>query len=641
MRLRWRTTPLLLLALALLGAPAAWAGTWTRIGPEGGTMTSFTSIPGRPATLYAGFLDGGIFRSDDRGATWRYAGRGSGRLAVLALAPDARDPETLYAASRTLGVVKTVNGGSSWKAVTQGLPPLGNLGISAIAADGRTGGLAYAALRQGGLYKTVDGGKRWTALPASAPRDVRLLVTDPRVGGTVYAVTTSGGLLKSTNAGSRWRSIRRGLEGYDTTSSLHIDPRNSQILYTLAANTQQGRLFKTVDGGAKWSPIDTPEDAVFYSFALDPNQPSTLYLGVLEGILRSRDGGKTWDETLGAPEGTQFRVWAGAATVITAPFGGGFFRSADRGDHWTPARGIRALSSMHLAVAPGHLYTLSVTPGAVEQRSDDQGRTWSPLTPLTDRPFRRFGDIFVLDPKTPSTIYAGFNETLARSTDAGDHWDAFSTPPCLLPRFLTLDPVNPENLYVAGDIPLSCPVGPTACGVYRKLGSGDWECIKGELPGIGLSIAAVDPFTPSNLYAFFPGALLRSTDRGSHWSYIALINFLTSIALDPTRPGVVYAGFLRGTGRSYDGGITWDMASTGIPSNSYVEQLVVDPTDGATLYALTVEEVYRSDDEGRTWKRAAPGLGETIVRQIALDPTDPSILYAATAGGGVLRLEQE
>jgi photosystem II stability/assembly factor-like uncharacterized protein len=325
--------------------------------------------------------------------------------------------------------------------------------------------------------------------------------------------------------------------------------------------------------------------------------------------------------------------------VIAAPFRGGFFHSADRGDHWAPATGIQALPSHNVAVAPGRLYTLSL--GLVEQRSDDEGLTWTPLPPLTDRSYRRFGEVFVIDPGTPSTIYAGFDETLARSTDGGDRWEAFPTPGCLRPRVLTLDPANPENLYVAGDIPQSCPFGPEACGVYRKLGSADWECIKGELPGIGLPIAAVDPFTPANLYTFFPDVILRSTDHGSHWSFLARIDFLASIALDPTRPGVVYAGYLGGTARSFDGGETWDLSSAGIPRSQFVSQLVVDPTAGATLYAATQEEVYRSDDEGRTWRRAAPGLGETVVHQVALDPIDPSIVFAATSGGGVLRLEQE
>lgn len=628
----------LLFALALLAAPA-WAATWTRIGPEGGTITAFLSVPGRPATLYAGFLEGGIFRSDNGGATWRYAGNGSGRLSVRALAADPRDPAVLYAASRTLGVVRTVNGGRTWKAVMRGLPPPDQISVEALAADGRRSGLLYAGLRQERLYKSVDGGNRWTPLPAGAPTDVRLLVTDPRVEGTVYAVTTAGGLFKSTDAGGRWRSVQGGLDGYGTILRLQIHPRNSRVLYVLATDSQRSWLLKTVDGGASWSPLAAPED--FGSFTLDPGEPSTLYIGTLDGILRSRDGGRTWAPTLGAPEGDLFRVWGGAATVIAQPFGGGFFRSTDRGDHWTPVTGIRALSSFHVTAAPGRLYTLSVTPAPAEMRSDDQGRTWSPLPPLADRPYRRFGLVFVPDPETPSTIYAAFAETLGRSTDGGDHWSAFPTPSCLLPLALTIDPVDPENLYVAGNIPGDCPVGPAACGVYRKLGSADWECIKGELPGIGLPVAAVDPFTPANLYAFFPGALLRSTDRGSHWTTIAFIDFLTAIALDPTRPGVVYAGILGGTGRSFDGGVTWELESTGIPSDLYVQQIVVDPADGETLYALTLHDVYRSDDEGRTWRRLAPGLGETVVRQIALDPVDPSVVYAATAGGGVLRLVQE
>lgn len=634
------STILVLAALVAPSAPAEGA-TWRRIGPEGGVITSLVSLPGRPDSVLASFLDGGIFRSEDRGATWSFSGNGAGRLSVASLAPVPGDPNTLFATSSTLGVIKSIDGGRTWGAAAGGIPLGDVFPVLAVAADARRGA-AYVALRSGTLYKTVDGGQRWTPLPTGAPREVQRLVADPLVAGTVYAeaYTEAGtrGVWKSTNGGKRWRRLGRGLAPDAAIGSLTIDPLSPQVLYVLASDHEESRLFRSANRGESWSPLDLPAEPG--SFALDPASPGTIYVGTTEGILRSSDGGTTWRATGATPEGRQFRMFAAAATVMANPFGGGLFRSTDGGDSWSPVSGMRARSALGLAVAPGPRLYASVVSGQTPWlRSDDAGAGWTPLPAPEDPALRLVGPLFTLDPRAPSTIYASALRTLVRSSDGGDHWQAISTPPCLFPDSLTVDPVETENLYVAGQprVSSSCPIGTERCGVYRKLGKADWECIDGELPGVGVPVAAVDPFAPSHLYAWFPWVIYHSADRGAHWSLLAGIDFLSAIALDPTRPGVVYAGFLEGTGRSYDGGATWDLTSRGI-SNEFVHHLVVDPSDGRTLYAASQVQVYRSRDEGRTWRRAGLGLAETVIRSIALDPAE-RILYAATNGGGVLRLD--
>src|SRR5436190_5767697 len=175
-----------LLAVALLAAFAAVHAdaappVWTRVGPEGGSITAFVSVPGHSATAYAGFLDGGIYRSDDRGATWRFAGAGSGKLRIAGLAVDASNPQTLYAASGSLGIAKTVDGGVSWRPSAAGIPLGQQLPVVAVATDATRAGQAYAAARTAAIYKTTDGGATWKSLPAGGPRDVIALVADPRI----------------------------------------------------------------------------------------------------------------------------------------------------------------------------------------------------------------------------------------------------------------------------------------------------------------------------------------------------------------------------------------------------------------------------------------------------------------------------
>ncbi|HEY8142758.1 MAG TPA: hypothetical protein VIG06_08805, partial [Kofleriaceae bacterium] len=375
-----RPAPLLLLSSLLLVSPARGEEpAWTRIGPEGGQITAYLAVPARPATLYAGFIDGGIYRSDDRGATWRFAGKGSGRLRIAGLAAEAGSTQVLYAASGTLGVAKTTDGGSSWKAAAKGIPLGDQLPVVAVATDAKVIGTAYAAARVGSLYKTVDGGKNWKKLGGS-PVDVMALASDPRVAGTLYAVTVSGKLWKTTNAGGSWRRADGGLPADIAITRLLIDPKSSAALLVLGYDSESGHVLRSGNGGKTWVPVSTGE---LRSLAMDPADPKILYLGRNDSIERSLDGGKTWQPTAATPPGSQFQLFATRGAVIAQPFGAGLFRTTDRGGSWPRMRGIRALSARHIAVAPGpRLYTRVLDGSSVELRSDDRGKSWQAVEPL-------------------------------------------------------------------------------------------------------------------------------------------------------------------------------------------------------------------------------------------------------------------
>lgn len=638
--------PALVLALAasVASGVAAAPAVWTRVGPEGGGVSAFLVPPGRPATAYAGFLDGGIYRTDDRGLSWRYAGRGSGTSHIGGLAVDAGSAQTLYAVSGSLGIVKTVDGGASWRAAAHGLPLGVTVPIVAVAADGRRAGRVYAAARGAEIYRSSDGAASWNPLPAGAPRDVIALIADPRAADRLYAVSATRQLWRSEDAGSHWRRVPKVAGAGEQVLALQIDPQRSDVLYASVYDGEVTHLRRSLDRGATWALFGDLSAGEVRSFAIDPAHPQRLYLGTDGGLRRSDDGGKTWAPTADAPGGTQFHLYALGDAVLAQPLDGTFWRSANRGATWAAVHGIRALSMRQLATAPGgRVFALAGVPSAGEAfRSDDRGVTWHALAPLDDKPFRRFGNLFELDPSAPTTVYAGFTETLARSEDGGDHFAAIASPPCIYPGELAIDPTDSGNLYLSGDPrpAAGCPAsGPARCATYRKLGAAPWECINAELPGLGVPVAAVDPFDGNVLYAIVPYVVLRSPDRGTHWSIVSGIDYLRTIATDPARPGVLYAGYLGGVARSDDSAATWDLTHTGLPGE-YVNRIVPDPVHTGRVYATTFNEVFRSDDSGAHWRRVAPGLEECIVNDLAIDPNDPTRLYVATFGGGVLRVKQ-
>lgn len=100
---------------------------------------------------------------------------------------------------------------------------------------------------------------------------------------------------------------------------------------------------------------------------------------------------------------------------------------------------------------------------------------------------------------------------------------------------------------------------------------------------------------------------------------------VTVLAVDPKTPTNMYAAGFSGVFKSADGGANWSWASKGITDTS-VDALVIDPVTPTTLYAGSIHggAIVKSVDGGANW---AP-LSVTLVVALAIDPKTPSTLYA-------------
>ena len=143
------------------GLPTLWAGSgkWTSIGPFGGTIQALAIDPHNSTTLYAG-TSSGVFKSTDGGASWDNV---NSALNVFSIVIDPRIPSTLYASS--FGVFKSIDGGANWSASSFGLPGIPTLPlveVGALAIDAKNPETLYAGTRTG-VFKSRDGGASWNA----------------------------------------------------------------------------------------------------------------------------------------------------------------------------------------------------------------------------------------------------------------------------------------------------------------------------------------------------------------------------------------------------------------------------------------------------------------------------------------------
>jgi cysteine-rich repeat protein len=270
--------------------------------------------------------------AEQSGLSWCFAGGPEGGP-VLAIAIDPSDSAIVYAGTNA-GVFKSTDAGQTWGSANGGTSMFS---VNVLAIDPHNPATVMAAAVAGyagpgvpaGVSRSTDGGISWTKLPYSTYSGASLIVFDPTNSGVAYM--GGGGLFKSLDAGQSWAP----LEGMAVpVRALALDPSATTTLY--AASTTV--VMKSLDGGTSWQSADQGLPAGVCqqkcSLAVDPATPSVVYLGAAGFLYRTTDGGDNWS-TLSIPNGCSPGYVAFDPTDPTNLYAGSC-RSADAGMSWTP-----------------------------------------------------------------------------------------------------------------------------------------------------------------------------------------------------------------------------------------------------------------------------------------------------------------
>jgi photosystem II stability/assembly factor-like uncharacterized protein len=165
-----------------------------------------------------------------------------------------------------------------------------------------------------------------------------------------------------------------------------------------------------------------------------------------------------------------------------------------------------------------------------------------------------------IDPKTPTTLYAG-GRTVFKSSNGGGSWAAINNGIWAGVSALAIDPQTPTTLYA----------GTIQAGVYRSSdGGGSWTARRGGLGSLSVVAIAIDPQMPSTLYAGTgDSGVFKSSDGGGNWTATTAIppgiGPVYALAIDPQTPATIYAGTGAGVSKSNDGGGSWTAINNGLP----------------------------------------------------------------------------
>jgi photosystem II stability/assembly factor-like uncharacterized protein len=547
---------------------------------------------------------GGIWKSNDEGATWQQIGRVDGdsellkRANVWVLRSDPSHPNVLYAGMFVYGdsdspggIFKSTDGGMKWADITNDIP-VPNISDIAISPDGHT---LYAA-------------------------------TNP-----LYRPEPGAGIFKSTDGGETWALVNRGLERTSLKFEvLLMDKDDPDVLYTGPLGREEKTIYKTTDGGERWhrTRFDNSgwwDEDFDQTWAIAEGADSKLYVATWTGIYRSDDDGETW---LARSQGLgNVRVFDIAldpqnpSTVYLGLADQGPWKSTDGGHSWAQIKdgyykpyGTRSGSVAAFAISPSDpdvIYSAvkgsSGTTLMGVNKTTDGGRNWRPVNRGLPGPDPAWiATDVVVHPLTPDIAYVGIkidNGTggVFKTTDGGENWTELNNvdPEGRLPRV--------ESLAISASDPDIVLVGTREPGrVYKTTDGGEtWAVISpppnSMHPDTIIHEIDIHPLDPEYVViGVNTQGAYETTNGGRTWAQILSPDFLQdnvgdlalnpevpvfatikAVKFDPDDPQIIYAGHdnLRGKAsvgvvKSTDGGASWTLLND--PGLQYRNIFVMD-----------------------------------------------------------------
>ncbi len=300
----------------------------------------------------------------------------------------------------------------------------------------------------------------------------------------------SAGLL---NAQDFWQKLTMPMEGLNIYS---LSADNNGAVY--AGGYGQG-LYKSIDNGASW---DSSGLAGYWIREIDINAQGDIFVVGIgatygSGILRSQDGGDTWEKVFGWEDN-----WGGINCVHVA----------DDGSIWT---------GMNYSPQHNGIY-----------RSTDNGASW-------DSVFSDTENFYTITSKPDGKIFVGSYDKAYRSLDNGETWAYYETTDDNPKQF---NDITDMAVNKSGQIFLVT----AGYGIYRSDDDGvSWIQVR----GAGSEYSAILITSAQEIYAATLGSwVYRSQDNGESWTLLngGLTNdgdygkYIKSLCIN--KEGYVFAG---------------------------------------------------------------------------------------------------
>lgn len=591
----------------------------------------------------------GVYKSTDAGKTWSHVGLdGTSQISEIRIHPN--NPDVAYVAAQgspymptaDRGIYKTEDGGATWNKIHF---VDNKSGVNNLSMDMNNPRILYATywdherkpwfVRSGGdgsgIYKTTDAGKTWNKLSEGLPKSMmgKIGVSVSRANSNrVYAVIESedGGLYRSDDGGAKWTLINS--QRVLRTRSwyyMHVftDPKNENVVYVLNAP-----FMKSIDGGKTFTPVAVPHGDN-HDLWINPDNSLNMINSNDGGSNISFNGGKSWSTQTNQPTAQFYRVnadqrfpywvYGGQQDNSTVAIKS---RTDDFSIDWKDwIAGVGGGEAAHIAFNakdPRFIYSSNIT-GFIDEYDMESGKS-KPIKPYpvfdlgepSDEMKYRYNwnPPVMVSQHNPEVIYYGSN-VLHKSENRGRKWTDISPD-------LTRNDTTKLGL-MGGPITNEAAGGET----YHTL-----------------MTVSESPHDANIIYTGADDGLLHITkDGGESWQNVtpAGEGIINSIEVSGHDPATVFVTVLKYKFndftpyiyKSNNYGDTWNLITNGIDKRAYARAVVEDPIKKGLLYAGTELGVYISFDGGVKWSPFQLNLPKTPILDLKINNND---LLAATSG---------
>lgn len=645
---------------------------WRNIGPfRGGRSVTATGVVNDINTYYMGTTGGGLWKTEDMGITWANISDGyfkTGSVGAVAVAES--DPNVVYAgmgehAVRGVmthhgdGVYKSTDAGKTWKKIgldlTQHISRIvihpNDPNVVYVAAQGAL----YSKSAQRGIYKSTDGGTTWKNVlyvdDKTGCVELSLDMNNPRIlyaamwehGRLPWKVISGGpgsGLYKSTDAGEHWDKMQDGLPKEMGKMAIAVCRSNSEKVYALIesdSDKEQGGLFVSNNAGKNWARVTNDHRLIqrawyYIELFTDPQNENTVYV-LSAPALRSKDGGKTW-ENLSGTHGDYHDLW------------------------------INPANSKNMVIANDGGAAVSF----------NSGKTWSTQSNMPTAQFYRINT----DNQFPYRIYGGQQDNTSVSIAHRELGSGGISPASWTSSaggessFLAFNPDDPRYVF-GGSYQGTIEVLDTKAKASTNVMGAPIQYLGMDAKDMKYRFNWNAPIIWSKHEpgTYYHGSqyLLRTTDMGKTWTEVSpdltrnekekqgkgggpytneavgAENYgtLSYIIESPHEKGFIWTGSDDGyVYLTKDGGAHWENVTPKGLAECLINAIEVSPHDKATAYIATTRYkfndhtpgLYKTTDYGKTWTKIDAGIpAGAFTRVVREDDQRKDLLFAGTETG--------
>lgn len=642
------------------------------IGPAlmSGRVNDMEAHPTNPRIIYAGTAGGGVWKSNDGGATFNpifddYC------QSIGAVEIDPNDPDnTIYVGTGETwtrnsvsigdGLYKTTDGGSTWKKMGfENSERIANIIVNPKNAKeiyvGVLGAL-WSDSEERGVYKTTDGGTTWEKIlyvdATTGCADMTMDSNNPnilyasmwefrRTGWSFNSGGNKSALYKSTDGGTSWNKIHNGFpEGKLGRLAIAVAPSNSNILYTVieAEEATKKGLYRSNDAGANWEQLNndfgiTVRPFYFSRISVDPKNENVVVKGGLSGSI-SRDGGKTFKDLGNMHSDIHDVIFdINNSDIMYSGTDGGVYRSWNGGTTFEIVENLPLSQFYHISVDNAEPYNIygglqdnGSWYGPSEAGGGVKARDWKSIG---------FGDGFrVLKHPTKNIMYSemqGAENVWRYNADKKLVKTIQPLPVEGYPKLrfnwnapMATSPHQPNRFYMGSQF------------LHRSNDMGDtWEIISPDLT----------TNNPSKQNQEDSGGL--SMDNSGAENHTTIFTITES----PIDENIIWVGTDDGNVQvSKDGGKNWTNTTPniqGLPSNTWVYHIEASVHGKGTAYAVfdghtkgdMKPYAYKTTDFGKTWTNIISDDVEIFARSIQEDFENENLLYLGTEFGLYITLD--